>query len=245
MPCCSTRCGNCLVTARGCAGRSARHRMRARKEILAIDGRARARRGPRRRGAVAGTAIDVARLLAAADVYCQPNVGPEAFGLTLAEALGAGLPVVTSRLGAAPEIVSDADGVLLPPGDAEALASALAALLTDRGRRRAFGAHGPARVAASVRSREFVCDAGRSARPSAHVEGRVSARAATAEAGPMSLESPARRTVDRGPELRAASGRRQAGRHRTRRARPRRRPGRAGPSRDCVLARRASGRREI
>jgi glycosyltransferase involved in cell wall biosynthesis len=95
-----------------------------------------------------GQRSDVARLLAAADVYCQPNVGPEAFGLTLAEALGAGLPVVTSRLGAAPEIVSDADGVLLPPGDAGALAKALAGLLTDRSRRRALGAHGPARVAA-------------------------------------------------------------------------------------------------
>ncbi len=95
-----------------------------------------------------GRRSDVARLLAAADIYCQPNVGPEAFGLTLAEALGAGLPVVTSRLGAAPEIVSDADGVLLPPGDAGALACALAALLTGRDRRRALGAHGPARVAA-------------------------------------------------------------------------------------------------
>jgi glycosyltransferase involved in cell wall biosynthesis len=95
-----------------------------------------------------GRRSDVGRLLDAADVYCQPNVGPEAFGLTLAEALGAGLPVVTSRLGAAPEIVSDADGVLLPPGDPGALARALAALVTDKSRRRALGAHGPARVAA-------------------------------------------------------------------------------------------------
>jgi glycosyltransferase involved in cell wall biosynthesis len=93
-----------------------------------------------------GQRSDVDRLLRAADIYCQPNIGPEAFGLTLAEALAAGLPVVTSRLGAAPEIVSEDVGVLVPAGDVDALADALGSLLTDSMRRHQLGMHGPERV---------------------------------------------------------------------------------------------------
>ena len=48
---------------------------------------------------------DVARLLAAADTHCQPNTGPEPFGITFVEALYAGLPVVTTSIGGALEIV--------------------------------------------------------------------------------------------------------------------------------------------
>lgn len=94
-----------------------------------------------------GERTDVARLMAAADVYCQPNTGPESFGLTFVEALNAGLPVVTANIGGAREIVTPACGVLCEPGDAGALAGALGALLTDADRRRALGAAGPARAA--------------------------------------------------------------------------------------------------
>jgi glycosyltransferase involved in cell wall biosynthesis len=73
----------------------------------------------------AGERRDVPDLLRAADIYVQPNDGPEAFGLSLVEALAAGLPVVTSRIGGACEIVDDTCGVLVPPGDAKTLASEL------------------------------------------------------------------------------------------------------------------------
>src|SRR5207244_2005466 len=53
-----------------------------------------------------GQRSDVPRLMAAADVYCQPNTGPEPFGLSFVEALYAGLPVVTSGFGGASEIVT-------------------------------------------------------------------------------------------------------------------------------------------
>jgi len=43
-----------------------------------------------------GQRADVPRLLAAADIHCQPNTGPEPFGIAFVEALYAGLPVVTT-----------------------------------------------------------------------------------------------------------------------------------------------------
>lgn len=95
-----------------------------------------------------GQRQDVPDLLAAADVFCQPNEGPEPFGISLVEALGAGRPVVTTRLGAAPEVLSADCGVLVPPGDVGALASALEQLVADAGERTRLGNQGPARAKA-------------------------------------------------------------------------------------------------
>lgn len=75
---------------------------------------------------------DVHRVLRASDIYCQPNRSPEPFGLAFVEALAAGLPVVTTRTGAAPEIVDDSCGVLLDDGSPAALAAALQTLVDDR-----------------------------------------------------------------------------------------------------------------
>src|SRR5262249_38073183 len=52
-----------------------------------------------------GQRADVGQLLNAADIHCQPNLGPESFGIGFVEALYAGLPVVTTALGGALEIV--------------------------------------------------------------------------------------------------------------------------------------------
>ncbi len=82
---------------------------------------------------------DIASLYAGADVYCQPNVGPEAYGLTFAEAGAAGLPVVTSRIGAAPEIVDNAVGRLVPPGDDIALSAVLCELVSSAELRKTLG----------------------------------------------------------------------------------------------------------
>lgn len=95
-----------------------------------------------------GQRDDVPALLAAADVLCQPNTEPEAFGVAFVEALYAGLPVVTSAIGGALEVVDGACGVLVPPGDARAVASALESLARSTERRRALGAAGPARARA-------------------------------------------------------------------------------------------------
>jgi len=79
-----------------------------------------------------GERRDVPDLLAAADVFCQANVSPEPFGLSLVEALHTGLPVITSGVGGAVEIVDGSCGILTPPGDSAAVASALRRLITDR-----------------------------------------------------------------------------------------------------------------
>jgi glycosyltransferase involved in cell wall biosynthesis len=87
-----------------------------------------------------GERRDVAQILGAANIYCQPNIGPEGFGLTFVEAMHAGLPVVTSGIGAAGEIVDESCGMLLPPGDVPALSSALNRLIVDRDLKTRLGA---------------------------------------------------------------------------------------------------------
>jgi glycosyltransferase involved in cell wall biosynthesis len=94
----------------------------------------------------AGERDDVPRLLAAADLYCQPNLEPEPFGIVLVEALAAGLPVVTSSLGGALEIVDDSCGVLVPPRDQFALAHALGSLIEDEQRRSRLASAAPSRA---------------------------------------------------------------------------------------------------
>jgi glycosyltransferase involved in cell wall biosynthesis len=98
-----------------------------------------------------GHRTDVSSVLAAADICCQPNEGAEPFGLSFVEALAAGLPVVTTRLGAAPEIVDDTCGILVEPGSAAALGDALHRLITCAEDRRSMAA------AAMDRARLF-CD---------------------------------------------------------------------------------------
>jgi glycosyltransferase involved in cell wall biosynthesis len=94
-----------------------------------------------------GQRADISRLMAAADFFCQPNTGPEPFGIVLVEALYAGLPVVTSRFGGATEIVDPTCGVLTEPGDVKGLAAALRSLIVDPERRRQLGIAGPGRAA--------------------------------------------------------------------------------------------------
>ena len=94
----------------------------------------------------AGERCDVARVMAAADIYCQPNTAPEAFGMVFVEALVAGLPVVAGDDGGPPEVVDSSCGLLVPPGDVDALAVALCLLIRDPASRRRLGRHGPRRA---------------------------------------------------------------------------------------------------
>jgi glycosyltransferase involved in cell wall biosynthesis len=69
-------------------------------------------------------------LRAGASIALAPSRSAETFGLAVAEAMAAALPVAASRVGALTELL-EADA-LLPPGDAEALAAAIARLAGDR-----------------------------------------------------------------------------------------------------------------
>jgi glycosyltransferase involved in cell wall biosynthesis len=93
-----------------------------------------------------GQRSDVARLLAAADVYCQPNTSADSFGITFIEALLAGLPVVTTAIGGALEIVDSSCGILVPPGDSVTLAASLRRFILDSGSRTCLSAGGPIRA---------------------------------------------------------------------------------------------------
>jgi glycosyltransferase involved in cell wall biosynthesis len=117
-------------------------------EALASDG------GIADRVRFVGERSDVPAVLGAADVFCQPNISPEPFGLSLVEALHAGLPVVTSGIGGACEIVDGTCGVLTPPGDAAGLSAALRRLIVDRDL--------TARLGSAARRRpDALCDASR------------------------------------------------------------------------------------
>src|SRR3954471_16943739 len=84
---------------------------------------------------------DKARMLASVDVFVAPNLGKESFGIVLLEAMAAGTPVVASNIEAFRRVLDDgAAGVLVPVGDAEALARAAGDLLDDAGRRRRLSA---------------------------------------------------------------------------------------------------------
>ena len=69
---------------------------------------------------------------AASDAFVSPALGQESFGLVLVEAMAAGLPVVATAIAGYDEVVRDGvDGLLVPPGDAGALAGALGRVLED------------------------------------------------------------------------------------------------------------------
>lgn len=76
-----------------------------------------------------GQRSDIPRLMAGSDVFCQPNTGPEPFGIALIEALYAGLPVVTSDIGGGAEIVNEFCGVRIAPNDVSLLAGMLKAFI--------------------------------------------------------------------------------------------------------------------
>lgn len=79
-------------------------------------------------------------LLREADIFVQPSIGEEAFGITVIEAMASGLTVVASRNGGMLEIITDGEnGVLAPVGDVEAWRDALNGLLHDRARLTAIG----------------------------------------------------------------------------------------------------------
>ena len=86
-------------------------------------------------GAVADEALE--RAYAEADLFVLPS-HHEGYGMAIGEALRRGLPIVTSRAGAIPEVVGDG-AMLLPPGDVNALSTALARLMSRADERRRLG----------------------------------------------------------------------------------------------------------
>jgi len=104
--------------------------------------------GVRGRLLVTGAMPDIAVCLAAADALAAPSRN-EGMGRALVEAMALGLPVVASEVGGIPAVVADGEtGWLVPPGEVDALASALIELGRDEALRVKLGAAGAARAEA-------------------------------------------------------------------------------------------------
>ena len=89
---------------------------------------------------------DAAAFLKQIDILAMPSLW-EAFGLSAAEGMAAGKPVVASRVEGLPEVVEDGrTGILVPPTDHEALARAIIDLAADPDRRMVLGRQGRKRV---------------------------------------------------------------------------------------------------
>ncbi|GAG21744.1 unnamed protein product, partial [marine sediment metagenome] len=94
----------------------------------------------------AGFAADVRAALAAADVFVMPSLS-EGLGVAVLEAMAMAMPVVVSDAGGLPEsVVHGETGLVVPAGNAAALAEALLSLLRDRNRAKEMGAAGRKRA---------------------------------------------------------------------------------------------------
>lgn len=93
-----------------------------------------------------GQRSDIPEILLASDIHCQPNLGPEPFGLAFVEALAAGRPSVGINFGGSAEIITDKCGRLVPPNDDLALSETLSDLIHDPKLRDDLGRNGPARA---------------------------------------------------------------------------------------------------
>jgi glycosyltransferase involved in cell wall biosynthesis len=95
-------------------------------------------------------------LLAGADIFALPSLW-EGMPNALLEAMAAGLPSVATTVGAVPEMVTQGrEALLVPPGDAGALAGALADLAGSPSRRREMGALARRRVEQAYRIEDTV-----------------------------------------------------------------------------------------
>jgi len=89
-----------------------------------------------------GHISNVVGILQSADILVHPTYH-EGFGLSLVEAEMCGLPIIASNVGSIPEIVSDnISGILVPPKDVIALASAIERLTSDHEVRKTMGKAG-------------------------------------------------------------------------------------------------------
>lgn len=94
-----------------------------------------------------GLRKDVPEVLAASAVSVLPSLS-EGISNTLLESMAAGVPVVATRVGGTPEAVTDGEqGLLVAPGDAQALASAISRVLSDPLLAMRLGNNGRRRVA--------------------------------------------------------------------------------------------------
>ena len=82
---------------------------------------------------------DLTEELLRAKALVAPSLGGESFGMVLTRAFACATPVVASDITGYRDVMTDETGLLVPPGDPEALANAVVALLEDEPRRQLLG----------------------------------------------------------------------------------------------------------
>jgi glycosyltransferase involved in cell wall biosynthesis len=87
------------------------------------------------------------KLYQSTDIFIQPSVFHEPFGMAIIEAMACQLPVVGSEVGGIPEIIEDGNtGLLVESGDSHALANAILKLLSNEDLRKKMGEFGRKRA---------------------------------------------------------------------------------------------------
>jgi peptidoglycan/xylan/chitin deacetylase (PgdA/CDA1 family) len=99
----------------------------------------------------------VAEVLSAMDLFVLASHS-EGFSNAILQAMACGLPVLCTDVGGNREACEEGGGVLVPPGDPDALAQAMLALLEDEPRRRSLGGAALDRARTTFAFRHMVCD---------------------------------------------------------------------------------------
>jgi L-malate glycosyltransferase len=114
-------------------------------DMAAVQARVAAMHGPRVRVLGRVDRAGVPALMREHSIYCLPSYG-EPFATSILEAMACGMPVVATRAGGVPHLISDDGGRLVPPRDPAALSDALIEILRSPGLQQAMGRHNRARV---------------------------------------------------------------------------------------------------
>jgi glycosyltransferase involved in cell wall biosynthesis len=92
----------------------------------------------------------------AADIIVVPSIWGDACPSSVSEAMASGKPLIATEAGGIPELVGDrANAILVPPGNASALAHALASLIRDPNRRRDLGLKARQRAEAALSAERY------------------------------------------------------------------------------------------
>ena len=85
---------------------------------------------------------DIPEIMPVLDIFVLPSLN-EGMGRVLVEAMAAGRPIVASKVGGIPDLISQGkNGLLVPPADPKALARGIALLIEDPDTRRQMGDNG-------------------------------------------------------------------------------------------------------
>ena len=83
---------------------------------------------------------NIALLMSSFDIFCAPNIEPEGFGMTIVEAMMAGLPVISTTVPGPQHLLkNNQSGLLVEPDNVEALTKALQLLISDFSLRQKLG----------------------------------------------------------------------------------------------------------